>query len=212
MFLSEMDYNHIIDLMEEKTKPSPILSDLQEWFYDKYEIKLYDYICDTTNDGLIRLKAVLFGYEEQRKMCNGVNYDTVKQHEIGNKFSELAIRYNCHIEYQNPEKVFVCYDTIRDEIVKRTLKQAEKRIKSIYHKDIWKIEIVFEGIHVFYQTDEQMERHCSDDVNEMINNTVTNIIKPYDKYNIYKQGISCTFTSKQTLDEKYAGSMYSYLL
>lgn len=109
MFLEEKEYNHVIDLIENRIEPSPLLSDFGEWFYDKYKVKLYAYLCDTTITELTRLRAVLFDHEDSRKFHNGANLDKKYQREIADKFSELSIKYKCNLEYQNPKNVFVCY-------------------------------------------------------------------------------------------------------
>lgn len=36
------------------------------------------------------------------------------------------------------------------------------------------------------------------------------IVKKYDDFNVFPQGANCVFTSRQTLNEKYGGSMFYY--
>jgi predicted proteasome-type protease len=63
-------------------------------------------------------------------------------------------KYQRHKEYQQGSKILVVCDTLKDEIEKRVLQQAKKEIISIKQDDIWKIEIIFESVHIFYKTDD----------------------------------------------------------
>lgn len=99
-----------------------------------------------------------------------------------------------------------------DEIKKRVLEQVQLKIKAIHRMDIWKIEIFFESVHIFFETDEQVTCHQKDGVCETINNKIADIVRKYDQFGAFKDGIQCIFTSRQTLKEKYAGNMYYYFL
>lgn len=66
------------------------------------------------------------------------------------------------------------------------------------------------GVHIFYFTDEQIQIHETDGVSNGLCQKCTDIVKVHDKYGVFSKGVSCVFTSKQTLDEKYAGSMFNY--
>lgn len=122
----------------------------------------------------------------------------------------LARKYNVHPEYHNENNIFVCTDTISDQIVSKTLWSLKDIICGLQRDDIWKIEVIFQSVHIFYETDEQVERHKTDGVSDSLRKQIANIVKPYDKYNVFPNGVSCVFTSKQTLDEKYGGSMFAY--
>lgn len=214
MFLKSSEYNHVIDLLERKIKPPPLFIELEKWYETSFGQKLYGYICDHTSNGLIRLQLVLWGHEDKRRMytSDGGNLDEEKQTKISHKFAQLAKSYNSYPEYQNPGNVFVCYETIEDEILKRILQKAEPKIKKIHGYDIWKIEIAFGSVHIFYETDKQIELHASDGVNDLLKRKISKIIRPYDKYGICTGGASCIFTSKQTFEDKYRNNMYYYLL
>ncbi len=38
----------------------------------------------------------------------------------------------------------------------------------------------------------------------------TDIVKKYDVHNAFADGAQCVFSSRQTVDEKYQGSMFYY--
>lgn len=214
MFLEEEQYIHAMALFDGKIRPEPLFAEFRVWFSQKYQITLYDYICDFTNNGLTRLKALLWNEDDEKKLRDNdsLNYDKAKQREIAVKFAELSKKYNVHPEYQNPDNVFVCADTLKDEIAKRIMRSAKRDIENIRHPDIRRIEIAFETVFIFYETDEQAERHQADGTDDMISKTIAEIIRPLDKYNVYNGEASCEFSSIQTLDEQYEGSMYFYLL
>ena len=215
MFLSDEQYIHVLDLIDKKVMPGPLLSELKAWALNSLQVILFDYIRDTTVNGLTRLKIVLWDYEAERAMNDGPNLNPEYQKMFAKVFSALARKYNVHPEYHNENDIFVCYDTIKDEIQTRILKSARKQIEELkdigpWASDVWKIEIIFGGIHIFYETDAQIVQHEKDGISKALREECTRILKSNDTYNVFEKGALCTFTSKQTLDEKYAGSMFYY--
>lgn len=211
MFLTEEEYNHTLRLWRNQEYKRPILVELASWFESTFEMPIYNYLCDTTINGLTRLRLVLWNHEYERKMSDGVNLDADKQKKIAKQFAELCNKYNQYPAYHKAENIFVCYETLEDELEKRILRSVASEIKAVSRQDIWKIEIMLESIHVFFETDEQASRHLVDGVCDSINNEMTGILAKYDPFSIYQKGIQCVFTSHQTLDEKYQGSMFYYI-
>lgn len=210
MFLSESEYHHVLSIMDRKVNKSPLLADLMNWSKDKLNLIIYDYICDQTTNGLTRLRIVVWDYETQRSLNDGLNLNARIQKKFQKQFSLLSRKYNMHPDYQNEDDIFVCYETICDEIQKRILRKVSNQIKNLKKDDIWKIEIIFESIHFFYETDEQIDRHHSDGTSNQLKQQCEKIVRDYDKYSVFQQGVSCVFTSHQTLDEQYNGSMFYY--
>lgn len=210
MFLEPKQYEHVIEILSSKIKPEPLLAQLQEWARKELEAEVYDYVCDYAVSGFLRLKIILWDREKCREMHDSGNYDPKKQRKFAVKFAELARNHNVHREYWKADDIFVCYDTIADEIQKRILRNSKAKIMEIKHPDIWSIELIFEGVHVFYQTDQQIKDHEADGLSNRIEQMCSKIVKQDDPFGAYAQGIKCVFTSKQTLDEKYAGSMFYY--
>ena len=215
MFLSETEYTQVINLIDKKVMPGPLLSELKAWALNSLQITMYDYICDTTVNGLTRLKIVLWDYEAERAMMDGANLNPEYQKMFAKVFSALARKYDLHPGYHNEKDIFVCYDTIKDEVQKNILKKVRKQIEGLkdsgpWASDVWKIEIIFGGIHIFYETDAQIVQHEEDGISKALREECTRILQSQDSYNAFEKGALCTFTSKQTLDEKYAGSMFYY--
>ena len=63
-------------------------------------------------------------------------------------------------------------------------------------------------IHVFFETEEQMRDHQEDGTYERIDQKMTAIVRSADKMGVFQDGVKCIFSSRQTLDEKYHGSMF----
>ena len=210
MFMTEDEYKETLDLLSKIKEPNMLLRELTLWAKEVLQVDVYNYLCDYTSNGLKRLRLVLWDYAIEQRMKDGPNFDESKQKAIADKFAELARANQLHQDYWDGNDVFVCYETICDEIKKDILKLVRNEITSIQHPDIWKIEVFFESIHIFYETDEQISCNSQNGVSENIESQCTQLVKKYDQYNAFNDGANCIFTSHQTLDEKYAGSTYYY--
>ena len=210
MFLEPKQYEHIVEILNGKIQPKQLLIELQDWARKRLEIEIYEFVCDYAITGKLRLKIILWDTDEYRKMFLSSGFDVNKQKLIAEKFAELAKTHNVYKEYWDSKDIFVCYDTIADEIKKHILENNRAKIMKIKHHDIWKVEIIFESIHIFYQTDEQIKAHENDGLSKKIGEKCWNIIKKEDVFHAFNKGINCVFTSRQTLNEKYKGSMFYY--
>ena len=214
MFLTDEQYNEIIAMLDGSIEQSPLLKELEAWFNKEFEILIFGYLCERTINNLTRLKIVIWSDKFQHifREKDSVNYDKKIQEKIAIKFSQLAVKYNLHPEYHNYKDIFVCTDTLSDQIASKTMWSVKDRVMSLATGDIWKIYLSGGHVHIFYETDEQIEQHKNDGLNDRIKHQIWDIVKSVDKYNVFYKGVGCTFTSQQTLEEKYSGSMYFYLL
>ena len=210
MFMTEPEYKETLDLLSKSKKPTLLLEELDIWAREFLQAVVYNYFCDTTKNGLLRLRLVLWDFATERKMHDGPNLDKAKQRKVAEKFAELARIYQIHQEYWDAEDIFVCYETIRDEIQKDILKRVGAGIRKIRHPDIWKIEIFFENIHIFYETDEQIIRNQENGVSDNVKCQCSQLVKKHDVYNVFPQGANCIFSSHQTINEKFHGNMFFY--
>ncbi len=208
--MTEDEYKETLDLLSKKSEPNVLLKELTVWAKEVLQVDVYNYLCDYTSNGLKRLRLVLWDYAVEQKMYDGPNFDMNKQKAVADKFAELARANQLHQDYWDANDVFVCYETICDEIQKDVLKGVRNEITSIQHPDIWNIEVFFQSIHIFYETNEQITCNNENGVSENIKNQCTQIVKKFDQYNVFPDGAICKFTSHQTLDEEYAGSTYYY--
>lgn len=210
MFMTENEFNDTLALLSGKKKPGTLISDLKAWARDILQVEVYNYFCDYTTNGLLRVRLVLWDFAAERKMHDGPNLNKKTQTKVAEKFAELARLYQVHREYWDAKDIFVCYETIRDEIQKDILKRVGVAIRNIHHPDIWKIEIFFENIHIFYETDEQIVQNKENGTSDNIKYQCSQLVKMYDVYNVFPDGANCTFSSHQTIDEKFHGNMFYY--
>lgn len=211
MFMTKEEFNETLDLLSGKAQPSALLDELRIWARDALQAEVFNYFCDYATSGRVWLRLVLWDYKTHR-VFYGPNCDKRKQKAVAEKFSELARLHQVHREYWDSRDISVGYETLCDEIQKDIIYRVADEIKGIQHPDIWKIDIHFESIHIFYETDEQIVRNEENGTSDDIKRRCTELVKPYDVHNAFPDGANCVFTSHQTLDEKYAGNMYFYFL
>lgn len=82
------------------------------------------------------------------------------------------------------------YDTLRDEIQKRVLRECSGEMKSIEASDIWRVEILFDRVYVFFETDEQKNRHQDDNVCGSIRRKLDAIAERHDPFGHLRTGYS----------------------
>lgn len=119
MFLSEEQFLHAKELYEQRTEPTPLLADLSAWTMKKYGIKVIDYICDVRRDGILRMMPVLWEDEEVNLFRSHCNYNPKMQKAFAYKFAGLCRKHKAHTEYTKPSKIFVAYETLKEEFEKR---------------------------------------------------------------------------------------------
>jgi len=210
MFLSHTEYAHAIDLLDEKIEPSPLFNELADWMKLEFDVQIYDYFCDYIESGQIRLKIILWNNSMQRQFRKGANYDSKKQKKIQIKFAELARKYYVHPEYHAEKDIFVCFDTICDQIACKLLGEKRNEIYALQKDYIWKIVIDYVTVSIFYETDVQVEQFKLNGVSDELRKNITQIVIADDKYNVFSNGIFFDFTSHQTLNEKYRGNLFFY--
>ena len=210
MFLNDEEFMQVLALIDGRMTKTPLMQELTEWVRQEFDVEIYHYLCDCTKNGLTRLRIVVWDDAARRRFCKGANYDTKKQRKFQVKFAELARKYSIHPAYHNGNTVFVCFETIRDQIAGKLLWSIRDKIFAQQKADIWKIEIIFSSVHIFYETDEQIALHEADGTSRTLKETITEIVRAYDTYHAFTDGVACIFTSRQTLNEKYGGSMFYY--
>lgn len=205
-------YDHVIDLMDGKIQPDPILTDLNNWSKMHMGIEIYDYFCEKVN-GLTRLMLVVWDLKTFRSLHAEFNYDKVKQTMYANAFSRFAAKYNMHEDYHNPEKIFVAYDFIEEELTKRSLKKVPDLIESAktLHEDIHDVVQYKKIIFIVYRKESQKIKHKTDGVNEMIKQKINEMAQGYDDYETMENGVWVDFLSQEYLDKNCRESVVLYM-
>lgn len=212
MFLESEQLDHVIDLIDGKIKPDPILVDLQNWSKMHMGIEIYDYFCEQVN-GLTRLKLVVWDIETEMKLKDGIHFDKVKQAMYANAFSRFAVKYDVHKEFQDPQAIFVVTDTLKEQLRSRVVKDVKVDIEEVknMHEDIHNIFNDYGSYIVIYKTEAQKTIHETDGLNAMISQRLDSIVATVDRYNMYSEGVSLRFISQELLDKEYGGSIINYL-
>lgn len=214
MFLEDYQLEQTLSMLNHKTKWKPILlKDLAEWAESELDFIVINYFLDTLSDNSPRIIILVWDDEDKSKFFDEThNYDKAKQKLVREKFAQLAKAHDTYPQYQEPDEVFVCVDTLKDELESITLNAASNKILQQKGGIIYDIIIALNAIHIFFETDKQIEENQKNGYCDRLQKKFTKILKKYDKYKLYSNGAPCVFTSKQTLDDKYAGSTYYYLL
>lgn len=211
MFLTNEQYEHAMQINQTPVTETALFSEFSSWFSESYHLKLYDFLCDCPG-GLIRLRLVLWDFTSSIQFDNDKwrNPDKRKLAVIARKFAELCKKYGEHPDYQNSEKIFICFESLSDEIEKRVIALAYEEVKKLNIPDLWKVVCGRSSYHIFFETDAQIEQYKDNGICTSITEACTEIIKKYDKYNVFDRGVCCWFTSRQTLLEKYDGNFGHY--
>lgn len=210
MLLKEEEYQYALKQMEGAAEPDGIFAGMKKWFRERYALDVYGCFCDQTADGRFRLRILLWNRDCRKALMKGPNPDGKKQRKITEEFSRLCRKYQTRTRYQEPGRFLITYDTLEDEIQKRVIRRAERDIAAFQAQDVWKVIPVFHRIHVFFENDSQTEVHQKDGLCEKINCEIGEILRKHDRYGVFQKGVSCIFTSRQTLDEKYDGNLFYY--
>lgn len=210
--MEKEQYDHVTDLIEGKIQPDPILVDLNNWSKLHMGIEIYDYFCEKVN-GLTRLMLVVWDIKIFRSLHDEFNYDKIKQTMYANAFSRFAAKYNMHEDYHNPEKIFVAYDFIENELTKRSLKNISdiKEIVKTLHNDISAVVQYDKILFVLYNEEKQKIKHESDGVNEMIKAKINELVSEHDLYGTMENGAWVEFLSQEFLDKNFRGSIIYYM-
>lgn len=213
MFLEEAQINATLDLLNGKTERSHLLSELIVWAHKQLNLTVLNFFLDILSDNQPRIKILVWDENDENKFFDSNrNYNKDMQKLMREKFAQLSLKYNVYSKYQNPDMILVCIDTLKDELIKRALNAAENEITNQADGIIWNISVTLNSIHIFFETDSQIKESSENGYCDELRNRFTDILNKYDEYNLFQNGAPCVFTSQQTLNEKYDGNMYYYLL
>ena len=212
MFLTDEQAGHIVGIIGGTVPRTPLLKELQEWAKAELDLLVLGYFCDYLDGTKPRLKIVLWNLEVMDKVQekDSPNYDKNIQHKFQEKFAALANKYNMHNDFTDAERIFVCYDTVQEQIQTKTLKDVKEQIYALEGGDIWKLHIRNSSVYVFYYTEMDIARNEQCGRSEVIRSKIRDIVRVNDTNNQFVNGVSVYFASKEKLDKEYDGSFYFY--
>lgn len=215
MFIDETDLLKIKSLMRKETEPDCILKELIPFFYDTFKCRLYDYLCFTSPDGRLGFHFVVWDKEAKDSFYirteNFYGLDREKERLIKDFFSKLCIKYQMHPQYKDPSEYFATptdiYSDLISELGQKTREEIEAYLQT--RSEVKKTATFFGSLHIFYETDKDIELNSQNGISDDIIENIAKIRKKYDEFGIYgKKHI--VFDSIQTLNEKYGGSFQYY--
>ena len=215
MSLSPNEFQHTVDLMRGTIEPDSVLTAMQDFFRQEFDCELYDYFADTLPEGGNRLRYVIWDSEAGESFFihteTFYGRDKEKENKIKEEFSRLCRQENILDSFHDPHEYFAVATEIADELRTNIQHQAEKEIRHYLETipQICRYEFFFDTVHVFYQSDEDIERHHKDGLSQAISNRILELKKPYDEFNALVDSGTC-FSSIQTLNEKYEGNVFYY--
>lgn len=215
MFLSDFEYRESLSYLEHPLLRSALLQELDHWGQEELRVSILNWYCDEPRNRIgRRLRLILWERAEEKQMMgrNDSIYgcDPAIQKAAAQQFAALARKHRTYRKFWDPEKFLVVFDTLRDEIQKRTLAQARARLEALATEDIWRVIVALDTIHIFYETDEQLRRYETDGTSRDLRRRCGDIVADLDTRRVFPEGPECIFTSHQTLEEKYEGNLFYY--
>lgn len=215
MFIADNELRTIKNLIKGTETPNAILAGLKNFFLEHFDCEIYAYICDKVADGRLRLQFIVWDYAEQEKFYKHsegfYGPDKNKIIEIKTEFSKLCLKNNLHKDYWESDRYFAVPREVRSDL----LDEVQKRVQPQIAEYLGKINIVkevafwFGSVHIFYELDEDIELNRNNGVSDKIEADIFNLKKAADELGVCN-GSGVLFSSIQTLNEKFGGSMRHY--
>ncbi len=215
MFLEDKELKHVKDLMRGTAKPDGVLTELKQFFLNEFSCEIYAYLCDVLADGRHRLRFIVWDEDNRKAFYIATDKylgpDDRMIDKIKTKFSELCRTYQVHQDYRSPENYFAVPTEIKSDLLKeiqdKVLNHIRRYLENI--KDVKKTAFCFGTVHVFYETDADIENNAENGLSDKIGNDIYKIKKAVDEFGACQNG-GVIFSSIQTLNEKYGGSTQYY--
>lgn len=215
MFLKPNQTNRVMALLTGKINPPPFLKEFREWAKSTWQVNVLDVFYDEAGLGRKRLYVILQSDEDHDRVDKAPNGQKSRE-EFKEAFISLCERYPNVTAYKKGDEFFVAYNNFSGELKPEVTAKARHELKALAQrpefaqKGLWEVHESFESVHFFYQTDEQIEENERRGISDKLRSEAEKIIRKYDDFGLFSGGIPCYFSSKQTLDEKYKGSMFYY--
>ncbi|MBQ8983527.1 MAG: hypothetical protein IJ079_08045 [Lachnospiraceae bacterium] len=215
MFLKKEEVDQVMDQMRGTQQPDAVLEGLQAFFEDRYSCRLYGYLCDRSALGKLRLRFLVYSNEDYERFCKHTakvsGYHEKRIRAVREEFSRLCVENQVHESYQDPSAYLAVPATVGDDLVKRVQDLAEGRIREYLNtiSVICKVSFFFGTVHIFYEKDDDIEWYRTSGLSQDIEDQIMRMKSEVDEFHVCEDA-GVVFTSIQTLNEKYGGSMYHY--
>ena len=211
--VEEPHYTETLNILRGATELPPVFADLKAHIEAVYTVPVANFILDTLQDGRPRLRVLLL--EDTKLMRSGYNYDRKKQDAIASAFRRLKALHS-FMPGASLDNLFVCYSDFRmdiqSEVAKKACAEAIPAIKRRVGRraKIWRLDKIFTGLFVFYETMEQVEKYARNGVSAKIEKIYTELLRKYDEFAVFSSGPVITFDSKENVDKNFEGNLFYY--
>lgn len=215
MFIEDKELHDIKSLLKGKKKPDAILLGLKKYFAEQFDCEIYAYICDKVTDGRLRLRFIVWDNATRQKFFKSTEkffgVDDKKINAIKAEFSTLCIVNNCYKDYWEPKRYFAVPSEIESDLLEEVQNIVHPQISNYLNgiKSVKEIAFWFGTVHIFYETDADIELNRNNGLSDKIRNVIFQIKKAADEFGVCENG-GVVFSSIQTLNEKFGGSMQHY--
>jgi translation initiation factor 2 beta subunit (eIF-2beta)/eIF-5 len=228
---SDQDYIETKLILQGKKSLDPLLIELSNWIRDYFSCKVINIYANLVaiRKNRPRLEIVFEDDETVLKFRDKIgNYDKEKQKLIADKFRELILKQSLinnnvikHVFRNNSEQidlnslfvVFTAFEPVAriDASWRIPNEIVEDFENELSIENIWKIYRDFSSTTFFFHTTEQMNKAISSDSAIKIRSRWYALIKSFDEFDYIKRDDQFLFfSSKEILDEKYAGNLFNY--
>ena len=213
--LSDDKYQETKDILLQKTKPTPLVSEFADWFSQEYYAKLLNIDFTKYNlNGLDVKHSLIIIIDDRTGKIKYPELSLEYRIHIKEKFIELANKYNL-AKLQNLgeiENISVCIfsDTSQIVIMEKTIEEATIFLKKKY-PEIFILQRWHNSMAIIYHSDTQAEENEKIGINKMIINDFFAFVKKHDDVNCFKQPPSGIFVSQETLNRSYLGKLHYYM-
>lgn len=227
-------YQETKDILLQKIKPSPLISEFADWFYQEYFARLLniDIFVFSPHSSDIKYSLSLI-IESRTGSFKSGDLSTERRINIKDKFIELSEKHNFANDHKinnkdnfikqttkrsfpqiknftDIEHLSLCffYEAAKAIIIEETLKEKMESLKKKY-PEIFKLQCWQNNIAVIYHTDAQIAENTEKNVNNAIMNDCFEYLKKYDELNLFTLPLTGIFLSTETLR---GGNLYDYFM
>lgn len=215
MFINNNELKKIKGLLKGTETPDVILVGLKRYFIEQFNCEIYAYICDEVEGERLRLRFIVWDNVTRQKFYksteNFFGVDAKKINEIKSEFSKLCRINNQYRDYWEPNRYFAVPSEIKSDLLNEIQKRIHPQITNYLDrfKSVKKVAFWFDSVHIFYELDADIEINRNNGVSGKIETDIFQLKKAVDEFGICKNS-GVVFSSIQTLNEKFGGSMQHY--
>jgi hypothetical protein len=231
-------YQETKDILLQKVKPSSLISEFGDWFFQEYSTKLLNIDIHAyrpkNEDVRYGLSIITESHVESFKDARLPDLPAKDVTNIKNKFIELSTKHNFANEHKINKKdnsiqsttkrnfaqlknlenivnvtLYVFSAEAKTSMIWGTIEEATAFLRSKY-PEILRLQI-WTPIAIIYNTDAQAAENENKGINKTIMNDYFGFIKMYDELNFFTEPISGLFVSQETLNRSFMGELHYYM-